>query len=351
MISKKFFTLFPTPRFLKFSYVGFEICSDRVRYAEILNKDGKGIGLGRHGEQVFTPGDDIFSNQSLKNVLTEIAKKEKITHIKATLPEESNYIFTLNVEGEDIEAVRNFIEFRLEENVPISGADALFDAYLLPSQEDQKRAVVSVVSREIVEKYINLFKECNLTPVAFMAEASSLSRSVIKKHDLSTNLLVYLSKNKTVFSVVNQGYVQFSSTLGVGSSLMTSALKKYFEVSDEEALKMKKEKGFVDKDNKDVMSALVNAVSVLRDEIQRVELYWRTHHDKTSVAPIERVVLLGDDASIPGFAEYLSVSLKTKVEMGNVWENFEKYKTEVPPLHFDDSLSFGACIGLSLTSL
>ena len=132
---------------------------------------------------------------------------------------------------------------------------------------------------------------------------------------------------------------------------MTAALGKYFAVSEEEAKLMKKEKGFAKGEDQELMAALVNAVSVLRDEIQRVVLYWQTHHDKESKFPVKKIILIGSDAVIPGFAEYLSVSLKTPVEIGNVWENFERYKTEVPPVHHTDSLSFGACIGLSLTSL
>lgn len=352
MISKKFFKLFPTPRFLKFSYVGFEITANKVHYAEVLNKDGKGIGLGRFGERDFVASEDIFSNESLKNVLRDIAEKEKITHIKATLPEESTYLFTTQVEGDSHDEIKNFIEFHLEENVPIQVSDALFDFYLLPTTaQEPKKAVVSVVSSELVSRYINLFEECGLTPVAFMAESSSFSRAVIKKGDSATKLLVYVSENKTVFSVASRGYVQFSSTLSIGGSLMTNALKKYFAVSDEEAEKMKKEKGFAKEDTQDVMTALVNAVAVLRDEVQRVELYWRTHNDKEGRYPISEVILIGSDASIPGFADYLSLSLKTKVVVGNIWKNFDRYDVEVPPLHFSDSLSFGACIGLSLTSL
>ncbi|HYC34758.1 MAG TPA: pilus assembly protein PilM [Candidatus Paceibacterota bacterium] len=351
MSSKSFFKIFPTPRFLKFSYVGFEISGDTVRYAEVVNHDGKGISLGRHGEKKFKSEMDIFTNESLKSVLKEIAKIEKITHIKATLPEESNYLFTIPVQGDDVKAMRNSIEFHLEENVPISGAEALFDFYVLPNQGGEKQAVVSVVSEPIVENYISLFEECGLTPVAFMAESSSLSRSVIKKGDEETSLMVYLSEGKTVFSVVSGGYVQFSSTLGVGGSVMTEALRKYFSVSEEEARAMKKEKGFSKDEDQDLLSALVSAVSVLRDEVQRVVLYWHSHHDKESKFPVKRIILIGSDAAIPGFAEYLSVSLKLPVEIGNVWENFERYKKEVPPLHHAESLSFGACLGLSLTSL
>lgn len=352
MIAQKFLKVFPTPRFLKFSYVGFEISQNRIRYAEVLNKDGKGIGLGRFGECSYTPTEDMFSNEDLKRVLRDIAQKEKITHIKATLPEESTYLFTIEVDGSNNEEIRNSIEFHLEENVPVAGSDALFDFYLLPTAVNEpKKAVVSVVSSEIVEKYIGLFEECGLTPVAFMAESSSFSRAIIKKGDMETNVLVYVSQNKTVFSVASRGYVQFSSTLSVGGSVMTDALKKYFAVSQEDAEKMKKENGFEKRENSEVMSALINAIAVLRDEIERIEIYWRTHHDKENQSPIKKVLLIGSDAIIPGFSEYLSLSLRTPVRVGNVWENFPRYNTEVPPLHFNEAVSFGACIGLSLTSL
>lgn len=348
---KKFFNLFPTPRFLKFSYVGFEISSNSVRYAEISN-EGKGFGLGKYGERAFSPSQDIFSNESLKSALKDISQKEKITHIKATLPEESTYLFTIPVQGETYEEIRSSIEFHLEENVPLLANDALFDFYLLPEINGQKKAVVSAVSASFVEKYISLFRESLLTPVAFMVESSSISRAVVRKDDLDTYIVVYLSDKKTVFSVVSKGFVQFSSTLSIGGSVMTDALSKYFKISEEEAKKIKMEKGFSDKnENNELMFALTNTVSVLKDEIQRIISYWYDHGENTSKEPVKKIILVGSDASIPGFAEYLSLTLKTPVILGNVWENIDKYKIEVPPIEFNDSLSFGACMGLSLTSI
>lgn len=349
---KKFFSLFPTPRFLKFSYVGFEISSNCVRYAEVCDK-GNGFGLGKYGERFFEPSEDLFSNESLKAALKDIAKKEKITHVKVTLPEESTYLFTIPVQGDTQEEIRGSIEFHLEENVPLPANDALFDFYLLPEVNGQKKAVVSVVSSSFVDKYVSFFEENLLSPVAFMVESSSLSRTVIKKNDLDTYIIVYLSDYKTVFSVVNKGYVQFSSTLSVGGSVMTDALSKYFKVSAEEAKKIKMEKGFSnnENDNNELMFALTNTVSVLRDEIQRVMSYWYSHSEGGAQDPVKKIILVGSDASIPGFAEYLSLTLKTPAVLGNVWENIEKYKTDVPPIKFNDSLSFGACIGLSLTSI
>lgn len=348
---KKFLNLFPTPRFLKFSYVGFEISSNCVRYAEICN-NGRGLGLARYGEKKIEEHEDIFTNESLKKALREISEKEKITHIKATLPEESTYLFTIPVQGNSEKEIRDSIEFHLEENVPLPASDALFDFYLLPETNGQKNAVVSVVSSNFVEKYISFFKENNLTPVAFMVESSSLSRTVIPKDDKATYMIVYLSERKTVFSIVSQGYVQFSSTLSLGGSIMTDALSKYFKISEDEAKKIKMEKGFSnDNTDSELMSALANAVSVLRDEIQRVLSYWYSHSSNNNKDSVKKIILVGSDASIPGFAEYLSLTLKTPAVLGNVWENVARYKTDIPPIKFNDSLSFGACIGLSLTSV
>ena len=349
MHSSKLLNIFPTPRFLKFSYVGVELRHHALRYAELYN-DGKGMRLGRFGEKIFPRFPDILSNEGLKNALREMKEKDGVEYVKCILPEEETYLFTMEVEGTTWEEAKDSIEFHLEENVPISGSEALFEFYILPNQPGSKRKVmVSVVARQTVSKYISFFEECGITPVSFMVESSSLSRAVISKDDLDTSLIVYLSNQKTMCAVVSGGYVQFSSTVNAGGSIITEAIQKYYEVSSEEAEQMKKEKGLLkSEDGSETFSVLANAVSVIRDEIERVSIYWQTHHDKDSHMPIKKIIIVGNDAGIPGFADYLSASLKNEVNIADVWQNIPRYKQEVPPIDYKDSLAFGACLGLSL---
>lgn len=340
---------FPTPRFLKFSYVGFEIHPDSFRYTEFINK-GNGFELCRFGEQVVPAAESVFTNEALREAIKAVVKKEGFEYVKITLPEESTYLFTTTVEGENPDEIRSSIEFRLEENVPISGGEALFEYYLLPKQEGKNReAVVSVVSREVVNNYTEFLRSVGLKAVSFMVESSSISRAVIKKGDLDTYLIAYLSRRKTVFAVVSEGFVQFSSTITTGGDALTLALKKYYEISDEEAEAMKKNKGFVKgAENQDLFGALANAVSVIRDEIQRVAIYWGTHRSIEGKKDIKKVLLCGRESVIPGLQEYLSSSLKRDVELVNVWVNLPRYKEDVPEIHFNDSVRYSACVGLSL---
>lgn len=343
---------FPTPKFLKFSYVGVDISTHTVRYAELHN-NGLGIHLGKWGEKIYETSGDIFSNLSLKSALKELRDKEGVEFVKSTLPEEETYLFTVDVEDDSLESIKENIDFHIEENVPIKASDALFEFYVLPENIlGKKQAVVSVVSRQTVSKYIELYQSCGLTPISFMIESSSLSRTAIDREDLSTYLIVNLLDKKTVCAVVSQGYVQFSSTISTGGSIITETLKKYYSVSDEEAVKIKSEKGFLkDESNEEIFLVLMNAISVLKDEIQKVSIYWQTHRDQSLKGAIQKVIIAGKDAGLPGFADYLSANLKVEVKLLDVWKNIPIFKKEIPPIHYKNSLAFGPCIGLSIGGL
>jgi type IV pilus assembly protein PilM len=347
---KKIFEFFPTPRFLKFSYVGLDIGRESLHYTELIST-GESFKLGRYNHKSFEPSDNILTNESLKSVLNSLRKDDGVTYVKVSLPEEDTYLFTTEVVGEDEQEIKDYLEFHLEENVPILGSDALFDYYLLPKSDGKKIAVVSVVSRDIINKYNSVLDECGITAVSFMVESGALSRSVVKKGYKGTHILVYLSREKTMLAIAEEGFVQFSSTSSFGGAQLTSAIQKQFGVDVNEARKIKYKEGlFKSNDDGEAISfTLANAISVLRDEIQRVSAYWMKLPQGSS-SPIEKMILCGKDAAIPGFADYLASSLKMPVEVSNVWVNISYYDDIVPPISFEDSLSYATSIGLVLST-
>jgi len=343
---KNLFEIFPTPRFLKFSYVGIHIEPEVFHYVELVSGGGD-FRLGRYGKESFEKGDNILTNESLKAALRKIAKEKGIRYVKATLPEEDTYLFTGEVVGQTSAEIRDEIEFHLEENVPISGSDALFHYFVIPGTEGKKKVVVSVVSREVVNRYTTLFADCGITAVSFLVESSALSRALVKPSDEDTKLMVYLSREKTILAIVSREFVQFTSTSSFGGASFTSALQKEFDITPEEARQIKYAQGLLKSGKADEEYAfpLANAAAVLRDEIQRVSAYW---HKMTGgkAGSVERIVLSGKDALMPGLADYLSISLKTPVEVGNVWTNVPFYQDNVPAISFEDSVSYGTALGL-----
>lgn len=353
-MSKSFFDHFPAPAFLNLPFVGLDISSKAVRILELKHVGGH-MEVGRYGERMLSAPfevENIASNEELKKVLQSIQREFKLHYVKTTLPEEEAYLFKTDVAEGTPEEMRTAIEFRLEENVPISGEEALFDFHLFKKKADsQYEATVTVLPKKTIDSYTKLFLECNMEPLSFLLEPTAISRSVVKRGDASAYIIVNLGEVKTGISIVSDQAIQFTSTVNIGSESFTSAISKEFNVSAEEAEKIKKEKGLVRQDdNTDVFFALANSVSVLKDEIERVFMYWHSHQDKNdaSAKNISKVVLCGKDSTMQGLKDHLAISLKVPVELANVWGNLFSFDEVIPPISQEDSLNYAACVGLLL---
>jgi type IV pilus assembly protein PilM len=355
-ISPTFFKYFPAPKYIGMPHVGFDITSTSIRYIELV-KSPKGLKLGKFGT-VDLPKPVIFdeklsSNQDLILSLKKIQRNNKFDFVEVSIPEEKAYLFTTEIPSGDAETVRNYLEFHLEENVPLALADAVFDYHIIKKNNKKGTdfASVSVVPRAVIEDYIQLFESCGMTPVSFLIENQAITKAIIESSDTSTYLVVNIGRTKTVLSIVSEQAVQFTSTVNIGGEDFALAVAKENSISKEEAEKMIKEKGFVrTKNNNDFFLSLINVASALRDEIQRVYMYWLSHIDKNGKDPNTpfKVLLTGRDASIIGFREYMALSLKVSVDLANVWVNVLSFDDEIPPIEHLDSLNYATSIGLAL---
>ena len=95
---------------------------------------------------------------------------------------------------------------------------------------------------------------------------------------------------------------------------------------------------------------LLTSVSILRDDIVKHFLYWHTHKDDDGKnnPPIKKIILCGGDSNLVGLPDYLSVSMKSAVEMANVWTNISDAQNYIPDISFKQALSFAAALGLAL---
>ncbi|HEY1037639.1 MAG TPA: pilus assembly protein PilM [Candidatus Paceibacterota bacterium] len=354
-IAQKLFKYFPAPRIISMPQVGVEITATSIRYME-LARSGDGTKLGRYGTQEVPGGvslrESLVANKDLVAALKKIQRANRFQFAEVSIPEEDSYLFTTEIPlGED-EEIRSHIEFHLEENVPVSLADAVFDYHVI--HKDEKKgtgfASVSVVQRSVIDQYIDLFEMCGMTPISFIIENQALAKALTPRNADFSSLIVHVGAVKTVLSVVSEGAVQFTSTVSIGSNDFTAAIAKEYGISPVEAERLKQEKGYLkNPENNEFFMLLINAVSALRDEVQRVYMYWQTHSEKNGKQGSQtKVILAGRDSSIIGFREYLALSLKVPVELANVWANVFTFDKEIPPIEYLESLDYAVAVGLAL---
>ena len=96
--------------------------------------------------------------------------------------------------------------------------------------------------------------------------------------------------------------------------------------------------------------SLANIVSVLRDEINKRYIFWHTHKDSNGKVgdKIQKIILVGGNSNLYGLEDYLSSSLKVKVERADIWKNVFIEDGKIPPINFNDSMSYASAVGLAL---
>ncbi len=347
-------SIFPPPQFLLLPAVGIDISDRSIKYAELI-PSASGHRLGRWGDVVLpagvVEGGRIVNQQALTEALTQVRKEHNLTFVRAALPEEQIYFFRLHIPDGPKDTLRDTLELSLEEHVPILAAETVFDFEVIGHKDGEAEVAVTAASKTVIDSYTATFAGAGLTLLSLELEAEAVSRAVIKGNDSFARLIIDFGETRTGIAIGYGGQVQFTSTVNIGGQMLTETLAKHFNISVEEAEKMKREFGLRrNSPHQDFFALLLNNVAVLRDEINKHFVYWHTHTDENGKQrpPISEIILVGGDSNLAGLPDYLSASLHVKTTIGDVWSNVSLPARGVPDLSRNDSLGYATAIGLAL---
>jgi len=344
---------FPTPSYLAMSSCSFDISDKTVKYGE-LKSTPEGLRLGRYG-QVKMPIGIVVSGkieepEKLIQILKDIAKRLNLRFARVSLPEEQMYLFTLSIPKMNSDGdIRQAILFQIEEHIPLKAEDTVFDYDIVKDGNDNITVEVVAIARGTIESYLYVFKEAGLTPIAFELEAQAIARSVIPNLDKNPVMIVDFGESRTGVSIAHSGRVLFTTTLDIGGVILTNMISKNFSLTFDEAEKLKHTYDNNDKIRADeVFPVILGGLSVLRDELNKHYIYWKTHSDDGEHKSVDRLIICGGGANLPGVADYLEASMKIKIDLANVWVNILDITEVVPKMSHQESLNYATVLGLAL---
>jgi type IV pilus assembly protein PilM len=349
---RSFIDFFPPPRILEMPSVGLDISDEIVRLVD-LKRYGAHFKLGLYAEEKI-PTDIIEigyikDKNKLSEILSALQKKYNLHFIKASLPEEKSYLFKTEIPMMDESEIRGALQFKIEENVPVGLAEAVYDYRILKKPEPGDKTIrvsVTVVHMKVISSYLEVFKNAHLVPTELQVESQAIAHAAVPRGKEETYILIALRENRTVLAIVSQGEVQFTSTLHVGGASISSSLQKNLNIDAAEAEKIRKGKEV--RESNDMFLSLVSAATALRDEVQKLIAYWEGHsseHGQTK--KIEKIILSGADAML-GLDDYLSRTLDIPAVIADPWINILSIKEYIPPLTLREALDYLPALGLAL---
>jgi type IV pilus assembly protein PilM len=345
---------FPTPSYLAMRSCAIDISDQTIKYGE-LDPTSKGLRVGRYGQVKIPPGivvsGKIVDSKKVVNILRELALRLKLTFVRVSLPEEQMYLFTLSMPKiGDREDLKEAILLQIEEHIPLKASDTTFDYSIISENNETVFVEVAATASNTIESYVQVFQDAGLTPISFELEAQAIARAIIPQADKSPVMIVDFGETRTGVSIAYNGRVLFTTTLDIGGEILTNMIAKNLSMTFAEAEKLKRTYGTDESMTADeVFPIIINGISVLRDELNKHYLYWKTHnYDGAEHEPISRIILCGGGANLPGVADYLEASMKVKVEHANVWVNILDPREYIPDMSRKESLDYATVFGLAL---
>lgn len=346
---------FPPPRFLRMHGVGINLSDHSIKMMAFERRED--IYVPKHFTEEEIPeraveDGDIKEQQAVVETLKGMKDTYGLQFVYVSIPEEQGYIFSVEIPEVDTQEIHEAISVRLSEHVPLSTEESVFgwDVTKKNAEKGTLQVNVSVLPRNIVEEYINICEGAGLIPLKFEVEAQAIHRALMRPTDMSTVMIVDIGRTRTGVSIVGRGSVRYTATLDVGGDMLTHAIRRVKDVSYDEAEIIKQTRGFRKEEDDELREALINGISVLTDEVSKRFDYWDTHSHKPGNTGdrIEKIILCGGNASVPGLDEHISRSLEVPTEQANVWQNAFPTDAYVPELDYSHSLQYATAIGLAL---
>lgn len=179
--------------------------------------------------------------------------------------------------------------------------------YSLKKKYKIKSTHLSLLDKNHFENYAYLFKSSRIKIKSVEEKALSIYRALVPKGSKDTHMIIDFNKNNSHLFIFSKGNLFYNAELG-------------------------------------------DAIHLLKDEIEKHFIFWHKQKDKREISPIKNIILSGGEA-MNELADYLSVNLKNKVDLGNVWQNIVDTKKHIPPIDFKKSLHFGVTLGVALKGI
>jgi type IV pilus assembly protein PilM len=257
--------------------------------------------------------DSIRLVDSIKDMVKKAGIKTKDTVI-AISGHSSVIIKRIALPEMSEEELQESIKFEAEQYVPFDIEDVDLDFQIIGPKEEpgQMDVILVAVKKDIINEYISVVKEAGLNPIIVDVDAFALENMYGINYDIETDrnvALLNIGASTINMSILKGGISVFTRDSSLGSNLHTEAIQREFNLSYENAEKLKRGEPIENVQPESVISVIESASEEILSEIIRSFDYYRS---TTMHEDIAEVILSGGCALLKDFATMIAE--KTGIE-------------------------------------
>lgn len=270
----------------------------------------------------------IIDSIRLTEALKELIRKAKIKTKDAVISVSGHsavIIKRISLPDMTEEELSESIKFEAEQYVPFDIEDVNIDFQILGPREEpgQMDVILVAVKKEIINDYVNVVNEAGLNTVVVDVDAFALENmySINYEIEADTNVaLINIGASTINMNILKGGVSAFTRDSSVGSNLHTEALQREFNISFEEAERLKKGESLEKVSPEEAEPVIMSASEEIINEVKRSLDFFRAGSPS---AEIKEIILSGGCALIKGFPELLSGKIGINVRKAEPFRNIK----------------------------
>lgn len=236
------------------------------------------------------------ANMKVKNVAISISGHSSVIVKRISVPEMSE------------EELRESIKFEAEQYVPFDIEDVNIDFQIIGSKEEpgQMEVILVAMKKDFMNEYVSVVRDAGLNPVIVDVDVFALENMYGINYEIepgSSVALINIGASIMNLNILRGGVSIFTRDSFTGSNLHTEMLQKEFNISYEDAERLKRGEALENVTDEDARAIIENASGEIANEVQRALDYFRASSSQPNIG---EVILSGGCALIKGFPALLS---------------------------------------------
>lgn len=264
-----------------------------------------------------------------------------------SLPESKSFVRVIQIPVMSDAEADSAVPVEAESFIPMPVDQVYLDWQKLDIVGDRMNVLMIASPKDYVDKYLETLDRFGIKTVAMEVESQSCQRSVMAPGSKDTVLIVDLDAYRSSLIMIEDGNLQFTSTVPIAGNSFTESIAKILGVSFAKAEEIKKTVGISNTaDYPNIKIALLPVLNSLSAEIKSILKFHNEHSGK----PVSKILIAGGSAKLKNIVEFLSWDFSDfpdiKIELINPWAGIPGLQN--PPLSPYDSLAVSTVAGLAV---
>ena len=322
-------------------FLGIDVGTAAIKIVE-LSRWGERRKLENYGEikaevvyekpfRTFEKSTLLLSSREISRAIKAVIEEAKIKTRDCvfSIPDFSSFFTNFELPPMTKEELPQAVVYEAKQHVPLPLGEVTLDWQVIEGEvSDQKKTKLKIllvaVPNEVINQYREIAALTNLQLFALEAEVFGLIRSLISEDEKRTLSIIDIGAQSTTCSIIDKRVLKVSYSFDLSGNELTEIVAKSLSLDYKTAEKLKEKYGLEDillphtisgtpSPEKSIKEILLPLIDTILREIEKIcQNFYQTEGKE-----VQKFIIAGGTALIPGLKEYFESYLKKEVEIAN----------------------------------